>query len=155
LRHIDGVKLFKGPRSMAIRRPSINDPAWLFQDFPYLNEGAENLRYLQVKCDGRRFYHTSHSFDYSNPPYSDTDQKGGPIVAQVDYSLVGQAVTIEEWWVNWRDEFPLRLAAQYLRQCLYPSYKNFAVRVNKEAYAFWVSEYFFPTTNDPQDFLIG
>jgi hypothetical protein len=140
---------------MALRRPSVNSPAWLCQDFLYHQEGAEQWRYVQVKWDGEVFDRVSATFDYSDPPYSDPEQRGGPIVAQVDYSIIGDAVTIEDWWVNWRDEFPLRVASNYLRNCLYPAARKYAVRVNKEAYAFWVSEQFVPTTNSPDDFLYG
>jgi hypothetical protein len=141
---------------MAIRRPSINAIGWLYQDFLYSTDGVEELRYIQVKYDGLPYTAVSETFDYSNPPYSNAEQRGGDIVAQLDYSIIGQTVTIESWQVNWRDEWPLRLAVNYLRQCLYPNSKGFAVRVVKdEAYAFWVSEQFFPITNLPDDYLYG
>ncbi len=111
---------------------------------------------MQVKYDGLPYTAVSETFDYSNPPYSNAEQRGGDIVAQLDYSIIGQTVTVESWQVNWRDEWPLRLAVNYLRQCLYPRSKGFAVRVLKdEAYAFWVSEQFFPVTNQPDDYLYG
>ena len=140
---------------MAIRRSSISSPNWLFQDFLYFEDGAEQQRYVQVKYDGEPYTVISETFDYSNPPYSNAEQRGGDIVAQLDYSVIGQTITIESWDVEWRDEFPLRLAVNYLRQCLYPSSKGYVVRVNKEAYAFWVSEQFFPVTNQPDDYLYG
>jgi hypothetical protein len=141
---------------MAIRRPSINAIGWLYQDFLYSTDGVEELRYIQVKYDGLPYTTVSETFDYSNPPYSNAEQRGGDIVAQLDYSIIGQTVTIESWQVNWRDEWPLRLAVNYLRQCLYPNSKGFAVRVVKnEAYAFWVSEQFFPLNNSLGDYLYG
>ena len=140
---------------MAIRRPSISSPNWLFQDFLYFEDGAEQQRYIQVKYDGEPYTVISETFDYSNPPYSNAEQRGGDIVAQLDYSVIGQSVTIESWGVGWRDEFPLRLAVNYIRQCLYPASKGFVIRVNKDAYAFWVSEQFFPVTNLPDDYLYG
>ena len=141
---------------MAIRKPSINAPEWLYQDFLYSTDGTEELRYIQVKYDGEVYERVSQSFDYSNPPYSNSEQRGGSIVAQLDYTIVGQTVTIDEWEAFWRDEWPLRLAVNYLRQCLYPTSKGFQIRVRKdEAYAFWVSEQFFPLTNDPNDYLYG
>ena len=141
---------------MAIRRPSISDIGWVYQDFLYATDGAEEARYIQIKYDGEPFTRVSHTFDYSNPPYPDLEQKGGTIVAQLDYTKVGQLITIDSWSVSWRDEWPLRLAVNYLSQCLYPASKNFVTRVQKdEAYAFWVSEQFFPLTNHPDDYLYG
>ena len=140
---------------MAIRKPSISSPNWLFQDFLYFEDGAEQQRYIQVKYDGEPYTVISETFDYSNPPYSNAEQRGGDIVAQLDYSVIGQSVTIESWDVEWRDEWPLRLAVNYIRQCLYPASKGFVIRVNKDAYAFWVSEQFFPVTNLPDDYLYG
>lgn len=138
---------------MAIRRPSIQSPAWLFQDFLYHEGPTEQLRQLQVKWDGRPFDRVSETFDYSNPPYSDPEQKGGPIVAQIDYTIEGFLVTIDQWQVNWRDEWPLRLAANYLINCLYPPVQGYIHEVSKEAYPFWVSEFFYPISNDAQSNL--
>jgi hypothetical protein len=132
---------------MAIRRPSISSPEWLFQDKLYLKEGNTELRYILVKRDGVIFTRQSQSYDYSNPPYADDEQRGGPIVARIDYTIEGLLITIDSWEVNWRDEWPLRLAVNYLTRCLYPSERNFVCRVGKENYAFWVSEQFGPTNN--------
>jgi hypothetical protein len=138
---------------MAVRRPSINSLNWLFQDFLYLDADGQQNRYIQVKWDGEPYYRTSETFDYSNPPYSNAEQRGGDIVAQLDYSIIGNTITIESWDVEWRDEWPLRLAVNYLKQCLYPTSKGFVIRVNKDAYAFWVSEQFKPVTNLLDDYL--
>jgi hypothetical protein len=127
----------------------------LFQDFLYFEDGAEQQRYIQVKYDGEPYTVISETFDYSNPPYSNAEQRGGDIVAQLDYSIIGNTVTIESWDVEWRDEWPLRLAVNYLKQCLYPTSKGFVIRVNKDAYAFWVSEQFKPVTNLLDDYLYG
>ena len=140
---------------MAIRRPGIGNPNWLFQDFLYFEDGVEQQRYIQVKYDGEPYTVKSETFDYSNPPYSNADQRGGDIVAQLDYSVIGNSITIESWDVEWRDEWPLRLAINYLKQCLYPTSKGYVIRVNKDAYAFWVSEQFKPVTNLPDDYLYG
>ena len=140
---------------MAIRRPGIGNPNWLFQDFLYFEDGAEQQRYIQVKYDGEPYTVISETFDYSNPPYSNAEQRGGDIVAQLDYSVIGKSVTIESWGTEWRDEWPLRLAVNYIRQCLYPTSKGYVIRVNKDAYAFWVSEQFKPVTNLPDDYLYG
>jgi hypothetical protein len=43
----------------------------------------------------------------------------------------------------------LRLAVNYIAQCLYPSKKGFLTRVAKDAYAFWASEQFVPLNNLP------
>jgi hypothetical protein len=158
---------------MAIRRPSIASPAWLFQDFLYQaaeNLGGPELRYVQVKWDGEHYTRVSQSFDYSDPPHVGPEQRGGDIVAQVDYTKQGKIITINDWFVNWRDEWPLRLAANYLVQCLYPADLDHVVRVrgqevynqagepiaaaSKDAYAFWVSEQIFPVTNIPNDYLL-
>lgn len=159
---------------MAIRRPSISSPDWLFQDFLYQSSellGGPELRYIQVKWDGELFERASQSFDYSNPPYLGSKQRGGPIVAQLDYevNVSARTITIYSWDVNWRDEWPLRLAVNYLTQCLYPADRNYVIRVagdevydqegqpiseaNKNPYAFWVSEQYFPVTNFPNDYL--
>ena len=140
---------------MAIRKPGIGNPNWLFQDFLYFEDGAEQQRYIQVKYDGEPYTVISETFDYSNPPYSNAEQRGGDIVAQLDYSVIGKSVTIESWDTEWRDEWPLRLAVNYIRQCLYPTSKGYVIRVNKDAYAFWVSEQFKPVTNLPDDYLYG
>jgi hypothetical protein len=157
---------------MAIRRPSINSPTWLFQDFLYQESellGGPELRYLQVKWDGEVYTRVSQSFDYSNPPYIGPEQRGGSIVGQIDYEVQGKIVTVTDWFVNFRDEWPLRLGANYLTQCLYPAQLGFVIRVvgnqvynqageaieqpNRDPYAFWVSEQFFPLTNRPDDYL--
>jgi hypothetical protein len=140
---------------MAIRRPGINNLGWLYQDFLHFADGQEELRYIQIKYDGEPFTRISQTFDYSDPPYSGLEQRGGPIVAQLDYTKIGQTITIDDWSVNWRDEWPLRLAINYLKQCLYPPSKGFAIRVNKDAYAFWVSEQFTPVSNLSEDYLYG
>ena len=160
---------------MAIRRPSISSPNWLFQDFLYQEAdglGGSELRYLQVKWDGEPYERVSQTFDYSNPPYVGAEQRGGSIVGQIDYELnvSTRLVTIYAWNVNFRDEWPLRLGVNYITQCLYPPTKGYIVRVsgdevynqagepinvaNKNPYAFWVSESFDPITNNPDDYLL-
>jgi hypothetical protein len=155
---------------MAIRRPSIYSPTWVFQDFLYLDNSPEQLRYLQVKWDGSVYKRVSETFDYSNPPYSDSEQRGGQIVAQIDYTINGKVITINNWDVDWRDEWPLRLAVNYMINCMYPGKGGYFVRVqgqevynqageiipvsDKDPYAFWVSEYFKPLDNIPDDYLV-
>jgi hypothetical protein len=159
---------------MAIRRPSISSPEWLFQDFLYQGTellGASELRYIQIKWDGKPYEKVSQSFDYSDPPFSGSEQRGGSIVGQIDYevNVSTRLVTVYSWNVNWRDEWPLRLGVNYLTQCLYPSTKGYVVRVvgdqvynqagetidiaNRGPYAFWVSEQFNPLTNFSDDYL--
>jgi hypothetical protein len=155
---------------MAIRRPSIASPEWLFQDFLYQAiPGAED-RYIQVKWSGEPYTRISQSFDYSNPPYVGSEQRGGDIAAQLDYTLTAGLVTVTGWFVNWKDEWPLRLAMNYLSQCLYPSSKGYLIRAmgdevykqdgtsipvpNKDPYAFLVSEQFMPASNEPYDYLL-
>jgi hypothetical protein len=132
---------------MAIRRPSIYSPEWVFQDNLYVKDGNIENRYIVVKWDGVIFTRQSQTYDYSNPPYTDDEQRGGSIVARLDYTVEGSLVTIDSWEVNWRDEWPLRLAVNYLTQCLYPFTRNYVCRVDKTDYAFWVSEQFGPTNN--------
>jgi hypothetical protein len=134
---------------MAIRRPSISSPEWLFQDFLYYDDPSGQMRYLQVKWDGEPYTRVSQTFDYSNPPYSNEEQRGGFIVAQIDYTLDGYLVTIDSWEVNWKDEWPLRLASNYLKNCMYLQENGYVIQVPKDAYAFWVSEFYFPGSNDP------
>jgi hypothetical protein len=154
---------------MAIRRPSINSPTWLFQDYLYQDTPDGQERHVQVKWDGAVYERKSSTYDYSNPPYSNSEQRGGSIVAQLDYTLSGTLVTITNWTLNWRDEWPLRLAANYLQNCLYPPDKDYVIRVvgdevynqagepieapGHNPYAFWVSEGFQPVTNEPNEYL--
>jgi len=135
---------------MAIRRPSVyRQSDWVFQDFPFYEEATEEMRYAVAKFDGEVAELYKETFDYSSPALS-----GGPIVARIDYTLVGQAVTINSWELNWRDEWPLRLLVQWLIHCVYRQSLGYTVAVDKEAYAFWVSEMFTPLTNSPSDILI-
>jgi hypothetical protein len=159
---------------MAIRRPSISSPDWLFQDFLYQAAdvpGGSELRYVQVKWDGEPYTRVSQSFDYSDPPYVGPEQRGGSIVGQIDYEINASArlISIYAWGTTWRDEWPLRLGANYITQCLYPASLGYVVRVsgdqvysqvgepveapNKDPYAFWVSERYNPITNKPNDYL--
>jgi len=135
---------------MAIRRPSVyRQDLFVFQDFLYYEDGPEQGRYILGKYDGEPYELVGQTFDYPSP-----DFRGGAIVSRIDYTVIGEVVTIDSWEVNWRDEWPLRLAAQFLTNCLYTSGKGYVIRVNKEAYPFWVSENFFPLTNEPDDFLM-
>ena len=142
---------------MAIRRPSVFSSEWLVQDFPLSIDGSTEWRYTQIKWDGLTFSRENETFDYSNPPYANSEQRGGPIIAQIDYNIVGNVITIEDWSTIWRDELPLRVGINNLVNCRYPHYKNWVVRVAKdtEAYAFFVSEYFLPYTNEvsPESYL--
>lgn len=115
----------------------------------YLENPPEEHRYILAKYDGERYELVGQTFDYPSP-----DFKGGSIVARADYTIEGKLITIDHWEVFWRDEWPLRLAIQFLVNCLYPSSLGYAVRVKKEAYAFWASEWFVPVSNDPDDYLI-
>ena len=160
---------------MAIRRPSISSPDWLFQDFLYQASdllGGPELRYVQIKWDGKLYERVSQSFDYSDPPFVGPEQRGGSIVGQIDYEVNASTrlVNIYSWSVNWRDEWPLRLGVNYITQCLYPAERGYVIRVagdqvynqagepidvaNRDPYAFWVSEQFFPLTNRPDDYLL-
>ena len=115
---------------MAIRRPAIASPEWLFQDFHYGSSdlGSED-RYIQVKWDGEEYTRVSQTFDYSNPPFPRGECFGGHIVAQLDYTVTPGLITINSWNVNWRDEWPLRLAVNYLSNCLYRETKGYTIRV--------------------------
>jgi hypothetical protein len=134
---------------MALRRPSVyREREFVFQDFLYDEEGGVSYRYVQAKYDGHPFGSLGETFDSSNPVTS-----GGHVIARLDYTILEKLVVIDHWEVNWRDEWPLRLAAQYLTNCLYPISAGYSVKVNKEVYPFWVSETFFPQTNEPFDLL--
>jgi hypothetical protein len=102
-----------------------------------------------AKWDGEDFTEVGQTFDY---PAS--QMKAGHVIARLDYTLLGQSVTIDHWEINWRDEWPLRLTTQFLAHCLYPSSLGYIVKVDKDAYTFWVSEDFVPLTNYPSDFLV-
>lgn len=155
---------------MAIRRPSISSQDWLFQDYLYQDTPEGQERYVQVKWDGQVYERVSSSYDYSNPPYSNSEQRGGHVVAQIDYTLYGNLVTITNWSVDWRDEWPLRLAVNYVINCLYSPDRNYVHRVvgdevyrqdgssvslpSTTPYSFWVSEQFFPASNNPSEYLV-
>jgi hypothetical protein len=142
---------------MAIRRPGINTSEFYYQDFlDDENIGAE-YRHLDIKyASGEPFQVISQTFDYSNPPYSDPEQRGGDIVGTIYYVKLSTnpgTIIIEDWFVNWRDEWPLRLGANYLVNCLYRPGGNYRFLVGKEAYAFWASEQFAPVDNLPDTFM--
>lgn len=136
---------------MAIRRPSVySNNQFVFQDFLYAEgEGEEELRYIVAKYDGYIYETVGDTFDRTFP-----DLKGGSIVARIDYTVLDKLVTIDHWEINWRDEWPLRLATQFLVNCLYSKWQGYTVRVDKDAYPFWVSEWFIPLSNDPDDYLV-
>lgn len=134
---------------MAIRRPSVySDRNFIFQDFLYLDEGSTSLRYILGKYSHVRYESVSQTFDYP------VDHEGGEIVSRIDYTLEGKLITIDNWECNWRDEWPLRLAVQYMGNCLYPSSEGNLIRVRNEARAFWVSEAFIPLSNDDDSYLV-
>jgi hypothetical protein len=134
--------------------------------------GGSELRYVQIKWDGKPYNRVSETFDYSNPPYPDSEQRGGSIVGQIDYEVNASTrlITIYAWDVNWRDEWPLRLGVNYISQCLYPEGDGYVIRVagnqvytsageaiedpNNFPYAFWVSERYNPLTNEPGNYLV-
>jgi hypothetical protein len=142
---------------MAIRRPGINTSEFYYQDFlDDENIGAE-YRHLDIKyASGEPFQVTSQTFDYSNPPYSDFEQRGGDIVGTIYYIKLSTnpgTIIIEDWFLNWRDEWPLRLGSNYLVNCLYKPGGNYSFLVGKEAYPFWVSQFFSPVDNQPDTYL--
>jgi hypothetical protein len=139
---------------MAIRTPAIDNPSWLFQEFLEDKEGTLEYRVLQVKYDGNPFNRVSETFDYSNPPFTDDNQRGGPIVAEIQFSLEGKLVTILDWCVNWRDEWPLRLGVNCLIRCRYRPTLGYVVRVDKEVSPFWISEQFNPYDKSPNSYLV-
>ena len=139
---------------MAIRKPAIDSYNWLYQDFfDFMEDGIE-YRHLQVKYDGEPFFRNSETYDYSNPPYSDNQQRGGHIVAEIEYSVAIKLITVLDWTVNWQDEWPLRLAANYLIRCKYRPTLGYVVRVNKEVSPFWVTEQFNPYDNLSNSYLV-
>lgn len=155
---------------MAIRRPSISTPNWVLQDFLYQETPEGQERFIQVKWDGEEFNTISQTFDYSNPPYANWEQRGGDIVAQLNYTVLEKLVTVTSWEVNWQDEWPLRVAFNYLSNCLYSRPQGYTigavgdevykqdgtpvVRGVKDPYAFLVSEQFQPLTNDLSGYLL-
>lgn len=135
---------------MAIRRPTVyNQNEFVFQDFSYADDPPREYRYILVKYDGERYESVGQTFDYPSP-----DLRGGSVVARIDYTVEGKLITIDHWEVFWRDEWPLRLAVQFLTNCLYSGGQGYAVRVGKDAESFWVSEWFVPLGNTPGDYLI-
>lgn len=135
---------------MALRRPSVyRQDGFVFQDFLYHVDGTSELRYILCKYDGESFTTVGQTFDTAP-----SDLRGGNIICRLDYTVTGKLITIDHWELNWRDEWPLRLTVQYVLNCLYSPWRQYSVRVAKEAYPFWVSENMFPVTNDPEDFLL-
>jgi hypothetical protein len=153
---------------MAIRRPSLYSTDWLYQDFLFLKEGDIENRYLQVKWDGEAYSRISEAFDYSDPPYTGDQQRGGYIAAQIDYTVAAKLVSITGWSLNWRDDLPIRLGVIHLANCIYPQ-TRYSIRVaqdevynqagqpievlNRDPIAFWVSERFEPLSNSPNTTL--
>lgn len=136
---------------MAIRRPSVyRQGVFIFQDFPYFQDGASQLRYVLGKYDGEPYESVAQTFDNPAPGL-----RGGSIVSRIDYTVTGKLLTIDSWEVNWRDEWPLRLAFQFLTNCLYSSAQGYSARVQKDVYPFWVSENLFPVSNDQNDYLLN
>jgi len=151
---------------MAIRRPSISSPRWVFQDSLYAAEPGKESRFLQIKRKPEPYIPPPEGPDFSPPVCS----QWGEVVGQIDYDLVGKVVTITDWEVNWRDEFPVRLGINYLVNCLYRSSLGYTLRVvgdevytsagssipvaGRDPIAFWVSENFFPLSNKPDDYLL-
>ena len=135
---------------MAIRRQSVHRQGeFVFQDFLYFQDGTSELRYILGKCDGKPYEFVAQTFDFPAPGL-----RGGSIVSRIDYTVSGKLLTIDSWEVNWRDEWPLRLAFQFLANCLYSAAQGYSVRVHKDVYSFWVSENLLPVSNDPNDFLL-
>jgi hypothetical protein len=142
---------------MAIRRPGINSSEFFYQDaFDDESVGVE-YRHIDVKyASGEPFQVISQTYDYSNPPYSNFEQRGGDIVTTLYYVKLSTnpgTIIIEDWFINWRDEWPLRLATNYLTNCVYPPAKNYTFYVSKNPYPFWVSEKFVPLDNLPDTYL--
>ena len=135
---------------MALRQPSVyRENLFVFQDLLYYEgEDGEELRYILAKYDGEPYEKVAQTFDYPSPTL-----KGGSIISRLDYTITGKLIVVDHWEVNWRDEWPLRLSVQFLVNCLYPSKEGYVVSVNKESLPLWVSENFFPLTNDPNDYL--
>jgi hypothetical protein len=151
---------------MAIRRPGISSPRWLFNDFLYLAEPGKESRSLQVILGDEPYVQTPQTPDFSQPPCA----QRGDVVGQINYEKASQVITITDWEINWRDEFPIRVGVNYLANCLYRSSLGYVLLVagdevyssagdpipvaGRDPYAFWVSENFFPPTNKPDDYLI-
>lgn len=135
---------------MAIRRPLVyTSNQFVFQDFFYCEDETSQSRYLVAKYDTVVYDTVDQTFDYPSPSF-----RGGSVVARVDYTIEGKLITIDHWEVFWRDEWPLRLTIEYLVNCLYNVGRGYTIRVHKDAYPFWASEWFIPLTNDPDDYLV-
>lgn len=133
-----------------MRRPSVlSNNEIVFQDFLYHTSGTTELRYLLAKYDGEQYENVGETFDYVNPQHS-----GGSEISRIDYTLEGKLITIDNWEVYWRDEWPLRLSLQHLSNCLYSKSGGYLIRVGDEARAFWVSEAFTAISNAPGNYLL-
>lgn len=136
---------------MALRRPAVyRRNEIIFQDFLDYDDGSLQFRYILGKYDGEPYETVAETFDYPFP-----EEKGGSVVSRIDYTVEGSLITIDNWEINWRDEWPLRLSIQFLTNCLFKQSDGFVVRVNKDAYSFFVSEDFIPLTNDEFDYLVS
>jgi len=67
-------------------------------------------------------------------------------VAVIEYEVDQNLVTVTNWQHTWRDEWPIRLGFQYIRNCLYKPGQGYVLRVVKDPLAFWQSEGFEPVT---------
>ena len=165
---------------MALRTPSRYSRRWYYEDkLEYLIDDDGTPFYIfdpVLKAPPNYLFNTEETPDGfyeilpTNHVYAEGrtltvklwDQEDIPIrrqdtfnneVAWIEYEVDGHLVTITNWQHTWRDEWPIRLGFQYIRNCLYKPGQGTVFRVVKDPQAFWVSEGFLPVTGQLGEYL--
>ena len=165
---------------MALRTPSRYTPRWYYEDklqyvidddgttfYVYNPDQSFPPNYLfYTKEDPNGFYTVLPSnrvyvecrtltvklWDQDDIPTRRQDTFNNE-VATIEYEVDQNLVTITNWQHTWRDEWPIRLGFQYIRNCLYKPGQGVVFRVVKNPQAFWVSEGFLPVTGQLGEYL--
>ena len=165
---------------MALRSPSRYSPRWYYEDkLEYLiDELGESLfiynpdfsyppEYLFNTEQNPAGFYTIHPsgrvyvecrtltiklWDQDDIPTRRQDTFNNE-VGWIEYEVDQKMVTITNWQHTWRDEWPIRLGFQYIRNCLYKPGQRTVFRVVKDPEAFWVSEGYLPVTGKFGEYL--
>ena len=122
---------------MALRTPSRYTPQWYYEPkLEYVEPGDPGIEFRTL---------TIKLWDWVDIPTRRQDTFNNE-VAVIEYEVEGKLITITNWQHTWRDEWPIRLGFQYIRNCLYKPGQGIVFRVEKDPEAFWVSEGFLPVT---------
>ena len=166
---------------MALRTPSRYTPRWYYEDkLEYVIENPSttfyeydydfqippnyfvfdtelNMEGFYVKSPSQRLYKefrtlTIKLWDEDDIPTRRRDTFNNE-VAYIEYEVDQNLITITNWQHTWRDEWPIRLGFQYLRNCRNKPGQGTVFRVEKNPLPFWVSEGFLPVTGHADPYL--